>query len=62
MLFNTLTYGGFFLAVFAVHWLLPQRARRPFLLIASYYFYASAIPQYLLLILALTVANYGFGL
>lgn len=62
MLFNTLTYGGFFLAVFAVHWLLPQRARRPFLLIASYYFYASAIPQYLLLILALTAANYGFGL
>ncbi|MFI5273540.1 MAG: MBOAT family O-acyltransferase, partial [Ktedonobacterales bacterium] len=59
MLFNTSQYGAFFIAVFAIHWLLPQRLRRPFILVASYYFYASAIPQYLLLILALTVFNYG---
>jgi alginate O-acetyltransferase complex protein AlgI len=61
MLFNTIQYGVFFIIVFTVHWILPQRFRRPFLLIASYYFYASAIPQYLLLILGLTVFNYSMG-
>ncbi|MGH7914681.1 MAG: hypothetical protein ACREPW_08530, partial [Candidatus Binataceae bacterium] len=58
MLFNTLQYGVFFAVVFAIHWLLPTRVRRPFLLLASYYFYASAIPRYLLLILGLTIFNY----
>src|SRR5579884_833772 len=61
MLFNTAQYGIFFVVVLAIHWLLPQRWRRPFLLLASYYFYASAIPQYVALILALTAVNYGFG-
>jgi D-alanyl-lipoteichoic acid acyltransferase DltB (MBOAT superfamily) len=62
MLFNTAQYGIFFVVVFAIHWLLPRRARRPFLLLASYYFYASAIPQYIALILALTAVNYALGL
>ena len=61
MLFNTSQYGVFFVAVFAIHWLLPQRFRRSFLLIASYFFYASAIPQYLLLILGLTAFNYAIS-
>ncbi len=61
MLFNTVQYAAFFLVVFAVHWVLPQSWRRPFLLIASYYFYASAIPQYIVLILGLTGFNYGMG-
>ncbi len=61
MLFNTSKYGLFFVAVFIAHWLLPPRFRRPFLLIASYFFYASAIPQYLLLILGLTAFNYGIS-
>ncbi|HEX6122313.1 MAG TPA: hypothetical protein VFY89_04095, partial [Ktedonobacterales bacterium] len=51
----------FFLVVFTVHWLLRPAWRRPFLLLASYYFYASAIPRYLPLILALTALNYGLG-
>ena len=50
MLFNSLQYGVFFVAVLVLHWLMPQRWRRPFLLLASYYFYASAIPQYIVLI------------
>src|SRR5262245_4918023 len=62
MLFNTPQYAIFFLIVFGLHWALPQAWRRPFLLLASYYFYASAIPEYLLLILGLTAFNYGMGL
>jgi D-alanyl-lipoteichoic acid acyltransferase DltB (MBOAT superfamily) len=61
MLFNTLQYGVFFVVVFTLHWVMPQQWRRPFLLVASYYFYASAIPKYLLLILGLTAFNYGMG-
>ncbi|HEU5440559.1 MAG TPA: MBOAT family O-acyltransferase, partial [Ktedonobacterales bacterium] len=61
MQFNTVQYGVFFVVVFALHWILPQRGRRLFLLLASFYFYASFIPQYLLLILTLTAFNYGIG-
>ena len=61
MLFNTLQYGAFFLIVFALHWILPQSWRRPFLLIASYYFYATVFAPYLILILGLTAFNYGMG-
>lgn len=61
MLFNSIEYGLFFLLVFAVHWILPLGWRRPFLLLASYYFYASAIPQYIVLILGLTAFNYAMG-
>src|SRR5215813_10940427 len=62
MLFSTSQYAIFFLIVLGIHWTLPQLWRRPFLLLASYYFYASAIPQYLLLILGLTAFNFGMGL
>jgi D-alanyl-lipoteichoic acid acyltransferase DltB (MBOAT superfamily) len=62
MLFNTGHYGLFFVAVLVLHWLLPVRLRRAFLLVASYYFYASAIPRYLVLILAMTIFSYGIGL
>lgn len=62
MLFNTFQYGAFFIIVFTLHWLMPRSWRRPFLLLASLYFYASAIPQYLVLIIGLTVFNYGLGL
>lgn len=61
MLFNTIQYGVFFLVVYIIHWIIPQSWRRPFLLCASYYFYASAIPQYLFLILGLTTFNYLIG-
>ncbi len=62
MLFTTLPYALFFAVVFTGHWLLPRPLRRLWLLIASYVFYVQAIPQYALLIGALTLVNYGFGL
>jgi alginate O-acetyltransferase complex protein AlgI len=62
VLFTSLQYGVFFVIVFTGHWILPQLLRRPFLLIASLYFYASAFPQYVLLIIALTAFNYFMGL
>ena len=62
MLFNSAQYGFFLVAVLIVHWSLPQRWRRPFLLVASYFFYASAIPQYIALILGLTAFDYVMGL
>ena len=62
MQFDTLQYGIFFAVVLPLHWLLPQRFRRPFLLLASYYFYASFLPKYLLLILGLTIFNFAISL
>ncbi len=62
MLFNTVQYAIFFAVVFIVHWLLPRIARRPFLLLASFYFYAAYIHRYVFLILALTAVNYALGL
>ncbi len=61
MLFNTMQYGIFFAVVLVVYWILPRRIRPVFLLLASYYFYASAIHKYLLLILGLTVFNYAIS-
>ncbi|MFI5274713.1 MAG: hypothetical protein ACHQ4H_16905, partial [Ktedonobacterales bacterium] len=61
MAFNTGQYGLFFVVVLALHWALPRTWRRPFLLLASYYFYASWLPQYLLLIWGLTLFGYGMG-
>ena len=61
MLFTTLAYGGFFIVVFIVHWVLPRPLRRPWLLIASYYFYIQAFPIYGFLIAAMTAGNYLLG-
>jgi alginate O-acetyltransferase complex protein AlgI len=62
MLFNSFTYLLFLPLVVALHWVLPARFRRALLLIASYIFYMNWMPTYGLLILALTVVNYFFGL
>lgn len=62
MLFNSATYLGFLVLVVLLHWRIPKSWRPVFLLAASYAFYASWSAPYLLLILALTVANYGIGL
>lgn len=62
MLFNSFTYLVFLPIVVALYWALPQHCRRYLLLIASYVFYMSWMPAYGLLILALTVTNYFFGL
>ncbi len=61
MLFNSLEYAVFFVAVFAGYFSLPQRFRVWFLLVASYYFYMRWKWQYGLHILAVTALNYEAG-
>lgn len=61
MLFNSLQYILFLPLVLAVYWLTPARFRAIVLLAASYIFYGSWNPVYLLLIVGMTVANWLFG-
>jgi D-alanyl-lipoteichoic acid acyltransferase DltB (MBOAT superfamily) len=58
VLFNSEPYLVFLPAAVVLNWVLPARFRPVFLLAASYYFYAFWNPPFLLLIVALTVANY----
>jgi alginate O-acetyltransferase complex protein AlgI len=62
MLFNSLTYLIFLPIVLALYWLLPLGLKRGFLLFASYYFYMSWLPEYGLLLLLLSVANYWLAM
>ncbi len=61
MLFNSFQFYLFFIAVFALYWLLPHKRRPLLLLIASYYFYMCYEPVYLLLLLTTTVMCYFTG-
>jgi alginate O-acetyltransferase complex protein AlgI len=63
MLFNSLTFVVFYLAVFALYWLL--RARTPqnvLLLAASWIFYGAWSWKFLLLLIASTLLDYVAGL
>lgn len=62
MLFNSLAFLAFFPAVVVVYWLLPQKFRNVFLLVASYYFYMNWEPIYALLILFSTCTTWATGL
>lgn len=62
MLFNSFTYMLFLPAVVLLYWSIPNRFRTTLLLVASYLFYMNWKPTYGVLIFALTVANYFFGL
>ncbi len=62
MLFNSIKYAIFLPLVVLLFWTCPQRFRVPLLLIASYVFYMSWRPIYLLLIIGLTLLNYFAGL
>lgn len=62
MLFTSGTFIAFLIVVVSLHWLIPRRMRPGFLLAASYFFYGYWNPPFLLLIIALTGANYGIGL
>jgi alginate O-acetyltransferase complex protein AlgI len=63
MLYNSLTYLVFFSVVLVAYWALPaHRARLGLLLAASWLFYAAWYPIYLLLLIAVTAANYGAAL
>jgi alginate O-acetyltransferase complex protein AlgI len=61
MLFNSIRYAIFLPIVLALYWASPNRFRVPILLIASYVFYMTWRPAFIVLILGLTVANYFFG-
>jgi alginate O-acetyltransferase complex protein AlgI len=61
MLFNSQAYMLFLPASVAIYWILPSKYRPTFLVAASYYFYASWNPKYLLLIFLMTLANYAIG-
>ncbi len=62
MLFNSLQFLIFFPAVVGLYFMLPQRARWAFLLVASYYFYMCWKPEYILLIAGSTLIDYYAGL
>lgn len=51
MLFNSLIFLVFLPVVFSAYWLIPAKHRNLFLLIASYYFYFSYNPWFLLLLI-----------
>jgi alginate O-acetyltransferase complex protein AlgI len=59
LLFPTVAFAAFFAPVFALSWLLMPRPRawKPFIVVASYVFYAAADPRFCLLLAAVTVGN-----
>ncbi|HEY9871460.1 MAG TPA: MBOAT family O-acyltransferase, partial [Candidatus Obscuribacterales bacterium] len=61
MLFNSFQYLVFLPIVLLLYWCTPARLRPALLLLASYFFYASWNPIFLLLIIGMTVANWLFG-
>jgi alginate O-acetyltransferase complex protein AlgI len=59
MLFNSLTFLYFFILVLVVNYLLPLRMRNGWVLAASFLFYASWSPIYILLLFVTAVIDYG---
>lgn len=62
MLFNSLQYLVFFPIVVIAYFLLAPKWRTYLLLAASYYFYMSWKPEYVLLILGSTILDYFVGI
>lgn len=62
MLFNSLQFGFFFIAVVFLYFAIPHKYRWLLLLIASYYFYMCWNATYILLIIASTVIDYFCGM
>jgi alginate O-acetyltransferase complex protein AlgI len=62
MLFNTAQFFVFLAVVLLLHYLSPRVLRKPILLVASYYFYMSWNPKFVLLLLTLTAIDYTAGL
>ena len=58
MNFNSLSYAIFLPIVFMIYWRVPHRFRWGLLLLASYYFYMSWNPQYIVLILGTTIVSF----
>jgi alginate O-acetyltransferase complex protein AlgI len=62
VIFTTLTFLGFLTVVFALYWWLESPARQnPLLLVAGYVFYGWWDYRFCALMLASSLADYGFG-
>ena len=62
MNFNSVAFLIFLPVVVLVHWLLPHKARKYWLLAASYFFYMYWNPLLILLLLASTIVDYTVSL
>ena len=62
MIFNSIQFLWFFPVVAIAFFFLPKRWRWVLLLAASYYFYVSWDPQYIVILLAVTTTGYLCGL
>ncbi len=62
MNFASYTYVAFLAIVFILYWSLPQRARKPFLVVASYVFYGSWSWRFAFLLLAVSLFSWAYGL
>jgi len=62
MLFNSLQFVVFFVAVFLLYYALPHRLRWALLLAASCYFYMAFVPRYILILGYLIVSDYLLAL
>jgi alginate O-acetyltransferase complex protein AlgI len=62
MLFNSLQFALFFPLVVLLHFALPHRFRWMWLLFASYWFYMSWEPRYIVLLVGCTLLAWGTGL
>jgi D-alanyl-lipoteichoic acid acyltransferase DltB (MBOAT superfamily) len=62
MLFNSIEYFYFLLGVVTLYFAVPFRFRWALLLVASYAFYMSWNPVYVVLILTVTIVNFWAGL
>lgn len=59
MLFNSYRFMAFFPIVLALYYAVPEKAKRPWLLAASYFFYMSWNARYGLLLFGCTLVSYG---
>lgn len=62
MSFNSITFAIFLPIVFIIYWALPSKYRWILLFAASYYFYMSWNPKYVVLILFTTFVSYICGI
>lgn len=58
MLFNSLIFTVFLPIVFSIYWIIPSKYRNYFLLLASYYFYYSYNPWFLVLLIGTSGLDY----
>lgn len=62
MQFTSIPFFMFLFIVVIIYYTLPHKYRNFLLLLASYYFYFSVQPEYLVLLITSTLVNYGLGL